>query len=103
MSAVSNSIPSPETAGVSALRNVAAVRPAPQGEVLAASVLLKTLWSHGVRYFFCNPGTDFPSIVEAFSIAEAAGEIGTAVPAPIVVPHENAAVAMAHGMYAATG
>ncbi|MES2413510.1 MAG: thiamine pyrophosphate-requiring protein [Pseudomonadota bacterium] len=72
-------------------------------EELAALVMLKRLRAHGVEYFFCNPGTDFPAIVEAFSMAEADPEIASAVPRPIVVPHENAAVAMAHGVYLITG
>ncbi|MES2511513.1 MAG: thiamine pyrophosphate-requiring protein [Pseudomonadota bacterium] len=82
-------------------------KPASQaGEVreeLAALVMLRRLKAHGVDYFFCNPGTDFPAIVEAFSMAEADPEIAKAVPRPIVVPHENAAVAMAHGVYLMTG
>lgn len=81
---------------------VAGGAPPPQQE-LAALVLLRRLHAHGVQYFFCNPGTDFPAIVEAFSLAEANGEIGVSVPRPVVVPHENAAVAMAHGVYLMTG
>jgi len=76
---------------------------APPAGTLAATVLLRTLFDHGVEYFFCNPGTDFPAIVEAYSLAEAAGEIGVRVPTPVVVPHENAAVSMAHGAYLASG
>ena len=72
-------------------------------EELAALVMLRRLHAHGVAYFFCNPGTDFPAIIEAFSMAEADPEIAEAVPKPIVVPHENAAVAMAHGVYLMTG
>ncbi|MDB5964706.1 MAG: hypothetical protein JWQ72_1206 [Polaromonas sp.] len=70
---------------------------------LAALVLLRRLRAHGVEYFFCNPGTDFPAIVEAFSMAEADPEIAGAIPVPIVVSHENAAVAIAHGVYLVTG
>ena len=70
---------------------------------LTALVMLKSLKSHGIDYFFCNPGTDFPAIVEAFSMAEQDPEIAKSVPQPIVVPHENAAVAMAHGVYLITG
>ena len=70
---------------------------------IAAEVLLRSLREHEVEYFFCNPGTDFPAIVEAFSSATARGEIGTRVPRPVVVPHENAAVAMAHGVALLTG
>ncbi|MEO7938617.1 MAG: thiamine pyrophosphate-requiring protein [Burkholderiaceae bacterium] len=72
-------------------------------EELAALVLLRTLRAHGVDYFFCNPGTDFPAIVEAFAMAESDAEIARSVPRPIVVPHENAAVAIAHGVYLMTG
>jgi acetolactate synthase-1/2/3 large subunit len=82
-------------------------KPSHQGsepnEELAALVMLRRLRSHGVEYFFCNPGTDFPAIVEAFSMADADPEIAKAIPRPIVVPHENAAVAMAHGVYLMTG
>lgn len=70
---------------------------------LAALVMLRRLKAHGVDYFFCNPGTDFPAIVEAFSMGEADPAIASVIPKPIVVPHENAAVAMAHGAYLATG
>ena len=72
-------------------------------EELAALVMLRRLRAHGVEYFFCNPGTDFPAIVEAFSMAEADPEIARSIPKPIVVTHENAAVAMAHGVYLVTG
>lgn len=66
----------------------------------AAEVLLTTLKSQGVDYFICNPGTDFPSIVEAFS---APGRANDSIPEPMVVPHENLAVSLAHGYYLATG
>lgn len=66
----------------------------------AADVILRQLAQSGVDYFFANGGTDFPPVVEAYARAEADG---TEVPRPIVVPHENAAVAMAHGVYLATG
>lgn len=66
----------------------------------AAEVLLRQLAASGIDYFFANGGTDFPPIVEAYARAEESGE---KVPRPIVVPHENAAVAMAHGIYLVTG
>ncbi|WP_421956439.1 thiamine pyrophosphate-requiring protein [Polaromonas sp.] len=72
-------------------------------EELAALVMLRRLRAHGVEYFFCNPGTDFPAIVEAFSMAEADPELARSLPKPVVVLHENAAVAMAHGVYLSTG
>lgn len=69
----------------------------------AAEVMLRFLKSSGVDMFFCNPGTDFPSIVETYSRAKKEGTIGRTVPKPVVVPHENAAVAMAHGYYMVSG
>jgi acetolactate synthase I/II/III large subunit len=66
----------------------------------AADVILAALRSHGVEFFFANPGTDFPPIVEGFARAKlGAGK----VPRPILVPHENLAMAMAHGAYLLTG
>src|ERR1700674_423257 len=66
----------------------------------AADVLLASLKRHGLEYFFANPGTDFPPIVEGFARAKASG---AKVPQPVLVPHENLAVAMAHGAYLMTG
>ena len=83
-------------------RNSPAVAGAAKEE-LAALVMLRRLRAHGVKYFFCNPGTDFPAIVEAFSMAEADPEIAKSIPSPIVVTHENAAVAIAHGVFLVTG
>ena len=62
--------------------------------------LLAVLADRGVDYLFGNAGTDFPPIIEALS--KAAGSDGAA-PIPITVPHENLAVAMAHGVYLANG
>lgn len=67
---------------------------------IAAEIFLKTLADHGVDYFFANPGTDFPPIVEAFTRARRSN---AKVPQPVLVPHENLAVAMAHGAYLMTG
>jgi acetolactate synthase-1/2/3 large subunit len=67
---------------------------------IAAEAFLRALADHGVDYFFCNPGTDFPPIVEAFSRA---AKTNAKVPKPILVPHENLAVAMAHGAYLMNG
>jgi acetolactate synthase I/II/III large subunit len=72
----------------------------PSPAPIAAEVFLRALAEHGVDFFFANPGTDFPPIVEAF----ARGRAGNAtLPRPILVPHENLAVAMAHGAYLITG
>ena len=62
---------------------------------IAAEDYLETLAGHGIDYLFVNPGTDFAPIVEAFSRA---AHSNRAVPRPIMVPHENAAVGMAHGV-----
>ncbi|WP_428486817.1 thiamine pyrophosphate-requiring protein [Rhodopila sp.] len=67
---------------------------------IAAEAYLEALAAHGIAHLFVNPGTDFPPIVEAF--ARAAGT-NRPVPRPMVVPHENAAVAMAHGYTLVTG
>ncbi len=67
---------------------------------IAAEAFLRALADHGIDYFFCNPGTDFPPIVEAFSRAK---KTNAKVPKPVLVPHENLAVAMAHGAYLMNG
>ena len=63
-------------------------------------MLLASLRQHGIEHFFANPGTDFPPIVEGFARAK---ESGAKVPRAVLVPHENLAVAMAHGAYLMTG
>jgi acetolactate synthase I/II/III large subunit len=67
---------------------------------IAAEAFLRALADHGIDYFFANPGTDFPPIVEAFTRA---ARSNAKVPRSLVVPHENLAVAMAHGAYLMTG
>jgi acetolactate synthase-1/2/3 large subunit len=67
---------------------------------IAAEAFLQALSEHGVDYLFANPGTDFPPVVEAYSRAKGSN---AKVPTPLVIPHENLAVAMAHGAYAMTG
>src|SRR6185437_8111573 len=67
---------------------------------IAAEAFLRALADHGTEYFFANPGTDFPPIVEAFSRAK---KTNAKVPKPVLVPHENLAVGMAHGAYLMTG
>lgn len=71
-----------------------------RNETTAAEALLSALQTQGVGYFFANPGTDFPSIIEGFAHAT---ETGAPLPRPILVPHENAAVSMAHGVYMISG
>ncbi|MBI3066027.1 MAG: thiamine pyrophosphate-requiring protein [Deltaproteobacteria bacterium] len=52
-----------------------------------------------VRYMFANTGTDHGPIIEA--LAKSGGEDPRGI-RPIVVPHEMAAVSMAHGYYNVT-
>jgi acetolactate synthase-1/2/3 large subunit len=68
--------------------------------IIAAEAFLRALADHGADYFFCNTGTDFPPVVEAFGRAKITN---AKVPKPILVPHENLAVAMAHGVYLMNG
>ena len=67
---------------------------------IAAEDYLEALAANGIEHLFVNPGTDFAPIVEAFSRAV---RTNRAVPRPMVIPHENAAVAMAHGYTMVTG
>jgi len=77
-----------------------AATPTGQRPTIAAEAFLRALADHGTDYFFVNPGTDFPPIVEAFSRAK---KTNAKAPKPILVPHENLAVGMAHGAYMMTG
>jgi len=67
---------------------------------IAAEEYLEALAAHGIDHLFVNPGTDFAPIVEAFARA---ARTNRPVPRPMVVPHENAAVGMAHGYTMVTG
>lgn len=75
-------------------------RNAKSGEVSAGSVIFSRLKTLGVDYVFANSGTDFPPIIEG--LAEAAAS-GIALPQAITIPHEHAALGMAHGYYFLTG
>jgi acetolactate synthase-1/2/3 large subunit len=65
-----------------------------------AQAYLELLKDRGIEYFFANAGTDFSPLVESFAIF---AEQAKGAPKPVIVPHENAAVAMAHGHYLVTG
>ncbi|MEE9194533.1 MAG: thiamine pyrophosphate-requiring protein [Alphaproteobacteria bacterium] len=67
-----------------------------------AEAYLALLADRGIDYLFGNAGTDFASIIEALS-KSALGEGDVPLPTPIMVPHENLAVAMAHGYYVVSG
>ena len=66
----------------------------------AGGALLARLKAVGVDVIFANSGTDFPPIIEG--LAEAAAK-GIDLPQALVMPHESAAMGMAHGYYLATG
>jgi acetolactate synthase-1/2/3 large subunit len=65
-----------------------------------AEGFLDLLASRGIAYIFGNAGTDFPPLIEAIARSQ---HLGRTIPRPIVVPHENVAVAMAHGYWMVTG
>ena len=68
--------------------------------VNAAEALLRRLKANGVDYLFANGGTDFAPVIEGYSRGLARG---TDMPQAMIMPHETAAVAMAHGYYLMTG
>lgn len=72
-------------------------KPTPQS---AAEALLVRLRASGVDYLFANGGTDFAPLIEGLARGAAAG---LDMPQAVVVPHETAAVGMAHGHYLVTG
>jgi acetolactate synthase I/II/III large subunit len=65
-----------------------------------AEAYLALLRDRGVEHIFVNGGTDFAPVAEAYARSEKAG---LALPLPVVVPHENVAVGMAHGAFLITG
>ncbi len=67
--------------------------------ITAGGAILARLKAVGVDYIFANSGTDFPPIIEGLAEASAK-EIP--LPKAIIIPHENAAMGMAHGYYLAT-
>lgn len=65
---------------------------------ISAEAYLRRLAERGVECVFANPGTDFAPIVEALSRPG-----GKPYPRFVIVPHENVAMAMAHGYYRVSG
>ena len=74
--------------------------PDPAQTITAGGAILARLKVVGVDYIFANSGTDFPPIIEGLAEANAKD---IALPQALVIPHENAAMGMAHGYYLATG
>ena len=59
-----------------------------------SDAFLGLLAARGIEYFFANGGTDFAPIAESYARGEA---YGWRLPTPVVAPHENLGIAMAHG------
>lgn len=69
-----------------------------QGSV--AEALLRALKQRGIDYVLANAGTDFAPIIEG--LVRLSGRPAE-IPRFITLPHENLAVAMAHGYYQVAG
>jgi acetolactate synthase-1/2/3 large subunit len=65
---------------------------------ISAEAYLRRLAERGIEYVFANAGTDFAPIIEALSRGG-----GKTYPRFVTVPHENVAMAMAHGYYRVSG
>ncbi|WP_119422473.1 thiamine pyrophosphate-requiring protein [Desertibaculum subflavum] len=66
----------------------------------AAEALLTRLKTNGIDYLFANGGTDFAPVIEGLARASVNG---AAMPEALPIPHETAAIAMAHGLHLVTG
>ncbi|MBD3678173.1 MAG: thiamine pyrophosphate-requiring protein [Rhodobacteraceae bacterium] len=77
-------------------------QPVPEeaGTLTAGGAIFSRLKALGVDYVFTNSGTDFPPIIEGLAEADAKG---IDLPRALVIPHEHAAMGMAHGYYLMTG
>lgn len=71
-----------------------AQQPAALPQPIAAEAYLEALSDNGVDALCAVAGTDFPSIIEAYGRAQ---DRAVRLPKAYTVPHENLAVAMAHG------
>lgn len=74
--------------------------PNKQEAITAGGAIFSRLKALGINYVFCNSGTDFPPIIEGLAKAEA---LDISLPEAIIVPHEHAAMGMAHGYYQISG
>lgn len=68
--------------------------------ITAGGAIFSRLKALGIDYVFCNSGTDFPPIIEGLAEARAKN---IDLPVAVTVPHEHAAVSMAHGFYQLSG
>ena len=67
---------------------------------ISAEAYLGRLADRGIEYVFANAGTDFAPIIEALTRNVGSGR---KFPRVVTVPHENVAMAMAHGYYRVSG
>jgi acetolactate synthase-1/2/3 large subunit len=72
----------------------------PETQEISAQAYLTRLAERGIEYVFANAGTDFAPVIESLAI-NANGR--RKFPRVITVPHENVAMAMAHGYYRIAG
>lgn len=70
-----------------------------KSQQMTAEAYLGRLAERGIEYVLANAGTDFAPIVESLSRSSGSAKL----PRFITVPHENVAVAMAHGYYRTCG
>ena len=68
--------------------------------ITSGGALLSRMKAIGIDYIFANSGTDFPPVIEGLAEADAKN---IDLPGAIVIPHESAAMGMAHGYYLGTG
>jgi acetolactate synthase-1/2/3 large subunit len=68
--------------------------------ITAGGAIFTRLKALGVDVVFANSGTDFPPIIEGLAEAQAKK---IDLPRALVIPHEHAAMGMAHGYYLMTG
>lgn len=66
----------------------------------AGGALFGHLKALGIDYVFANSGTDFPPIIEGLVTAR---QQDLDIPVPVTIPHEHAALGMAHGYYQISG
>ena len=76
---------------------MAIVNDATNAQQMSAEAYLGRLAARGIEYVFANAGTDFAPIIEALS------RKSRPFPKVVTVPHENVAMAMAHGYYRIAG
>src|SRR3984885_13030063 len=72
----------------------------PESQDISAQAYLARLAERGIDFVFANAGTDFAPLIESLAMN---ADSRRKFPRVIVVPHENVAMAMAHGYYKIAG